>query len=330
MATGPFFARNLIMTHALLKVRVASRIEAAQDIVAYDLQAQDGSPLPAFDAGAHIDIHLPNGMVRQYSLCNDPRERQRYRICVLRDPLTRGGSAAMHDLVQAGDELTIGMPRNLFALVPGAHDSLLLAGGIGVTPILSMAWHLHAQGAPFQLHYFTRSRARTAFHDELHGAPFAGSAALWFDDADAGRPSVPELLRAASTGTHIYACGPTGFLEYVTRSAQEAGLAPEHLHIEAFGAAPMAPGAAFAVRLRQSGRSIPVGEQQTVVDALAAHGVDISVSCEQGICGTCITRVCGGLPDHRDQYLTDEEHARNDQFTPCCSRSLTPILELDL
>jgi vanillate O-demethylase ferredoxin subunit len=318
------------MTQALLKVRVASRIDAAQDIVAYDLQTQDGTPLPAFDAGAHIDVHLPNGLVRQYSLCNDPRERERYRICVLRDPHTRGGSAAMHDLVQAGDELTIGPPRNLFALVPGAHDSLLLAGGIGVTPILSMAWSLHAQGAPFRMHYYTRSRARTAFHDDLHGAPFTESAAVWFDDAGAKGPAVPELLRAVSSGAHVYACGPAGFLDYVRRSAQEAGLAPECLHIEAFGSAPMAPGAAFEVRLRQSGRSIEVGEEQTVVQALAAHGVAIPVSCEQGICGTCITRVCGGLPDHRDQYLTDEEHARNDQFTPCCSRSLTPILELDL
>lgn len=318
------------MTNSLLKVRVASKIDAAQDIVAFDLQAQDGSTLPPFDAGAHIDVHLPNGLVRQYSLCNDPREQERYRICVLRDPSTRGGSAAMHDLVHAGDELTISSPRNLFALVDGDHDSLLLAGGIGVTPILAMAWHLHAKGARFQMHYFTRSRDRTAFHDDLHVAPFSRSAALWFDDASAERPSVPDLLRSASPATHVYACGPAGFLDYVTRSALETGLAPDHLHIEAFGAAPMAPGDPFDVRLRHSGRTIRVAAEQTVVEALAAHGVMIPISCEQGICGTCLTRVCSGIPDHRDQYLTDEEHARNDQFTPCCSRSLTPILELDI
>ncbi|MFC4929664.1 PDR/VanB family oxidoreductase [Massilia sp. GCM10023247] len=318
------------MNENLLKLRVVRKVEAAQDIVAFELQAPDGAALPRFEAGAHIDVHLPNGLVRQYSLCNDARERERYRICVLRDPATRGGSAAMHDLVNDGDELTIGLPRNLFALVPGAHDSLLLAGGIGVTPILSMAWQLHAEQAPFRMHYFTRSRVRTAFHDELQAAPFAASTAVWFDDAETARPSVPELLRAASPGTQVYACGPAGFLEYVTRSAQECGLAPESLHIEAFGAAPMAPGAAFEVRLRQSGRAIRIGPEQTVVEALAAHGVAIPVSCEQGICGTCLTRVISGIPEHRDQYLSDEEHSRNDQFTPCCSRSLTPVLELDI
>jgi vanillate O-demethylase ferredoxin subunit len=330
MATGHPFAWNLIMTNSLLKVRVATKIDAAQDIVAFDLQAQDGSTLPPFNAGAHIDVHLPNGLIRQYSLCNDPREHERYRICVLRDPSTRGGSAAMHDLVHAGNELTIGLPRNLFALVEGDHDSLLLAGGIGVTPILAMAWQLHAQGARFQMHYFTRSRVRTAFHDDINAAPFSGSAALWFDDAVAERPSVPDLLRSASLGTHVYACGPAGFLDYVTRSALETGLAADHLHLEAFGAAPMAPGAAFDVHLRRSGETVRVDAEQTVVEALAAHGVVIPISCEQGICGTCLTQVCNGVPDHRDQYLTDEEHARNDQFTPCCSRSLTAVLELDI
>jgi len=318
------------MKQELLTVRVARKVDAALDIVGLELAASDGSALPAFDAGAHVDLHLPNGLVRQYSLCNDPRDHARYRICVLRDPATRGGSAAVHDLVHVGDELSIGLPRNLFALAPGEHDSLLLAGGIGVTPILAMAWQLHAQHAPFSMHYFTRSRSRTAFHDELRSAPFAGAAAMWFDDGDAARPDLPDLLRRARPGTHVYACGPAGFLEHVTRSAAQAGLSPGHLHTEAFGAAPMAPGDAFDLRLRGSGQTIRVEPDQTVVEALAANGITIPVSCEQGICGTCLTRVCGGAPDHRDQYLTDEERARNDQFTPCCSRSLTPVLELDI
>ncbi|MFC3106687.1 PDR/VanB family oxidoreductase [Undibacterium arcticum] len=318
------------MTDSSFKVNVVRKQVAAQDIVAFDLQAPGGEDLPAFEAGSHIDVHLPNGMVRQYSLCNDPRDRGHYQICVLRDPANRGGSAAMHDLVDTGDELLIGQPRNLFALAPGSHDSLLLAGGIGVTPMLAMAWRLHAQGVPFQMHYFTRSRSRTAFHDEIKNAPFSASAALWFDDEDSARPSIPDLLAQAAPGTHVYACGPAGFLDHVARSFEQTGLPAAQLHIEAFSAAPMAAGAAFDVTLRSTGLTVHVGPAQTVVEALAAQGVTIPVSCEQGICGTCLTRVCEGRPEHRDQYLTDEEHAANDWFTPCCSRSLTPMLVLDL
>jgi vanillate O-demethylase ferredoxin subunit len=318
------------MTDSTFTVHVVRKQVAAHDIVAFDLQAPDGAALPSFDAGAHIDVHLPNGLVRQYSLCNDPRERGRYQICVLRDPASRGGSGAMHDLVELGAALRISAPRNLFALAPGPHASLLLAGGIGVTPMLAMAWQLHAQALPFQLHYFSRSRERTAFHDEIKAAPFAAAAALWFDDGDQPRPAIPALLADAAPGTHIYACGPAGFLEHVRQCFAEAGLPAAQLHIEAFSGAPMAPGAAFDVTLRSSGKTVHVPVELTVVEALAAQGITIPVSCEQGICGTCITRVCAGLPDHRDQYLSNAEHAANDQFTPCCSRALTPVLVLDL
>jgi vanillate O-demethylase ferredoxin subunit len=318
------------MTDSTFTVHVVRKQMVAHDIVAFDLQATNGAALPAFDAGAHIDVHLPNGLVRQYSLCNDPRERGRYQICVLRDPASRGGSGAMHDLVDLGAALRISAPRNLFALAPGPHASLLLAGGIGITPMLAMAWHLHAQALPFQLHYFSRSRARTAFHDEIKAAPFSATAALWFDDGDQPRPAISALLADAAPGTHIYACGPAGFLEHVRQCFADARLSAGQLHIEAFSAAPMAPGAAFDVTLRSSGKTVHVPEEVTVVEALAAHGITIPVSCEQGICGTCITRVCAGRPDHRDQYLSNAEHTANDQFTPCCSRALTPVLVLDL
>ncbi|MES2263666.1 MAG: PDR/VanB family oxidoreductase [Pseudomonadota bacterium] len=319
------------MTNQLLRVRVVGKHLAAQDIAAFELQALDQAELPSFDAGAHIDVHLPNGLVRQYSLCNDPRTRDRYRICVLRDAATRGGSAAMHDLVAAGDVLAIGAPRNLFPLVPGSHSTLLLAGGIGVTPMLAMAWRLHAQEVPFELHYFTRSAARTAFHDEIREAPFAASTSLWFDDADMPqRPSIAALLARAAPGTHVYACGPAGFLEHVMRSCEQAAWPTSQLHYETFAAAPVQQGEAFDVQVRSSGLTVRVAHDQSVVEALAAHGVVIPVSCEQGICGTCLTGIREGRADHRDQYLTDEEHARGDQFTPCCSRALTPLLVLDL
>lgn len=318
------------MTDPTFTVHVVRKHETAQDIVAFDLQAPDGSCLPPFDAGAHIDVHLPNGLVRQYSLCNDPRERRRYQICVLRDPATRGGSRAMHDLVEVGAALRVSRPRNLFALARGAHPSLLLAGGIGVTPMLAMAWQLHADGRPFQLHYFTRNRLRTAFHDEIRAAPFSAVAALWFDDGQEARPAIPDLMAQAAPDTHVYACGPAGFLEHVRQSFVRTGLPAGQLHIEAFSAAPVVPGAAFDVTVLSSGLTVHVLADQTVVEALAAKGITIPVSCEQGICGTCLTRVVDGLPEHRDQFLSNAEHATNDQFTPCCSRSLTPVLVLDL
>ena len=316
----------------MIKVRVVRKIAAATDICAFELAAVDGSALPAFAAGAHIDVQIADGVVRQYSLCNDPRETHRYVIGVLREPQSRGGSVAMHALDE-GAELMISEPRNHFPLVHDASRTLLLAGGIGITPLLCMAETLAASGAAFELHYCTREAARAAFRERIEAAHLAADSRLYFDDAPAeARANLAAIIGAPDGGKHLYVCGPAGFIDAVLTTARGLGWAESHLHKEYFAAAtpPVIDGGAFRVKLASSGRIVEVGEHQTVVESLAAAGVTIPTSCEQGVCGTCLTRVLSGQPEHRDMYLTDEEREANDQFLPCCSRSKSAELVLDL
>jgi vanillate O-demethylase ferredoxin subunit len=293
---------------------------------------EDGAALPPFEAGAHIDVHLPNGLVRQYSLCNAPGETQRYLIAVLRDAGSRGGSQAMHDAVDVGALLAISEPKNHFPLVD-AGRTLLLAGGIGVTPILAMAETLAARGAAFEMHYCARSPERAAFRERIGAASFAGQVHFHYDSGDAAQLlDLAALLAAPAPGTHLYVCGPQGFIDHVLGSAKALGWPAAQLHVEYFGAAPLdtSGDGPFEVKLASSGKVVTVPAGQSVIKALAAQGVEIPYSCEEGVCGTCLTRVLDGVPDHRDLYLTDEERAANDQFTPCCSRARTPLLVLDL
>jgi vanillate monooxygenase ferredoxin subunit len=316
-----------------LQVRVARKTPEAQDIVTLELVPVDAQTLPAFSAGSHVDVHLPGAIIRQYSLCNDPQETHRYQIGVLRDAVSRGGSAAVHDQVQEGDVLTISAPRNHFALVPDAHRHLLLAGGIGVTPLLCMAERLAHTGADFEMHYATRSPQRTAFRGRIAARPYAASVHLHHDDGDAAQKlNLSALLATPQPGTHVYVCGPRGFMDAALGTARSAGWPEAQLHYEFFGAevARSDSDAGFEIQLASSGRVIMVPRDQTVVQALAEAGVDIMVSCEQGVCGTCLTRVLEGVPDHKDSYLTPQEQAANDQFTPCCSRSKSPRLVLEL
>jgi vanillate O-demethylase ferredoxin subunit len=318
---------------ALIRVRVDARHEEALDICSLDLVSADGGALAAFSAGAHIDLHLPGGLVRQYSLCNAPGETHRYRIAVLRDAASRGGSATVHDQLQVGTTLEIGAPRNLFELHSDAPHHLLLAGGIGITPLLAMARKLAAQGSPFTLHHATRSRERTPFVAELAAAPFAAQVHHHFDNGVPDQKlDIAASLRAAPAGSHLYVCGPTGFMEAVLAEGRAQGWDEARLHREYFAAAPTgtAGDGGFELELASSGQVIPVAKDQTALAALLAAGLDIPMSCEQGVCGTCLTGVKGGVPDHRDQYLTPEERAANNQFLPCCSRASSPRLVLDL
>jgi vanillate monooxygenase ferredoxin subunit len=315
-----------------LAVTVVRKAREAEGIASFELARADGAPLPAFSAGSHIDVQVPGGLTRQYSLCNDSGEQHRYRIAVLRDPASRGGSAAMHDAVSEGDVLHISAPRNHFPL-RHARRSLLFAGGIGVTPLLCMAQRLAAIGAGFTLHYCTRSPERTAFRDEIAASAFAGSVKYHHDG---GPPSqklnLQKVLAQPDPGTAIYVCGPAGFIGHVVDTAKANGWSGEQIHLEYFGTAPQdhSADAAFQVKLASTGRTCTVAAGESVVQALRKDGVDILTSCEQGVCGTCITRVLEGVPEHRDLYFTDEEKAKNDQFTPCCSRSRSKVLVLDL
>lgn len=313
-------------------VRIARKVVEAVDICSFELVDVDGGALPAFSAGSHIDVHVPGGFVRQYSLCNDPDERHRYLIAVLRDAASRGGSAAMHTL-EEGQVIRIGDPRNHFPLVADAKHSLLLAGGIGVTPILCMAERLAHADVTFEMHYCTRSRERTAFVDRIGAGSFADRVHLHHDDGPlAQRFDAARVLATAEDVTHLYVCGPTGFMNAVLEAARAAGWPDERLHREYFAATPhdTCGDGAFEVQIASSGAVIPVPAGWTAVAALAAHGVVVPTSCEQGVCGTCLTRVLDGTPDHRDMYLTPDEQARGAQFTPCCSRARSARLVLDL
>ncbi|HEX2546659.1 MAG TPA: PDR/VanB family oxidoreductase, partial [Ramlibacter sp.] len=312
--------------------KVLRKKQEALDIASFELAKPDGSALPGFSAGSHIDVQVPGGLTRQYSLCNDAAENHRYRIAVLRDANSRGGSTGMHDAVKEGDMLLISEPRNHFPLVH-AERTLLFAGGIGVTPLLAMAQRLANSGADFTLHYSTRSADRTAFRDEIAGSSYRDRVQFHFDDGDAGQKlDLKAALGRAEPGTHVYVCGPTGYIDFVVKTAKDMGWPDEQVHLEYFGAAPQdtTGDRAFRVKIASSGATYDIPADQTVVHALQEHGIEIMVSCEQGVCGTCITRVLQGECDHRDLYFTDEEKAKNDQFTPCCSRAKSPLLVLDL
>ncbi len=315
-----------------IRVRIAMKTHEATDVCSFELMPTEGHTLPAFSAGAHIDVHVKGGLTRQYSLCNAPSENHRYLIAVLRDANTRGGSKAMHAL-KVGDVLTISEPKNHFPLAHDAQRSLLLAGGIGVTPILCMAQQLSQTGANFDMHYCTRSKDRTAFINRIADAPFSSRVHFHFDDGDdAQKLHLVTLLSNHPLGTHLYVCGPKGFMDAVLSTARSEGWQEDRLHYEFFSAAVVASelDGSFEVKLVSSGKVVLVPKDKSVVQALAAAGVELPTSCEQGVCGTCLTKVLEGEPDHRDMYLTPAEQNKNDQFLPCCSRSKTSMLLLDL
>lgn len=313
-------------------VRIARKVIEAVDICRFELVDPDGHALPPFSAGSHIDVDLGSGLVRQYSLCNDSGESHRYLIAVLRDATSRGGSVAMHGL-EVGQSLRISEPKNHFALASEAKHSVLLAGGIGITPILCMAERLSNVGTSFELHYCTRSADRTAFAERIRRAGFADRVHFHRDDGPTEqRLDATALIAAQRDGTHLYVCGPTGFMDAMLSVARAGGWPDARLHREYFGAAPvdLSHSNSFEVQIASTGRIIRIAADCSVVLALTAAGVQIPTSCEQGVCGSCLTRVIDGTPDHRDLYLTPDEQARGDQFTPCCSRSKSPRLVLDL
>jgi vanillate monooxygenase ferredoxin subunit len=313
-------------------VRIVAKVMEARDICSFELVSLNGEALPPFSAGAHIDVHLPGGLVRQYSLCNDPTETHRYQIAVLRDANSRGGSAAMHAL-EAGQTVHIGDPKNLFPLVHDAHHSVLIAGGIGITPMLCMAERLTAIDASFELHYCARSAERTAFIERIGASPFADRVRFHYDDGlDAQKFEPAAALARAGHGAHLYVCGPSGFMDWVLNAAQVAAWPEERVHREYFAVAPVDTNgdSSFEVQIASTGKIVRVESDQTVITALRAHGIEVPTSCEQGVCGACLTRVLDGTPEHRDIFLTPDEQARGDQFTPCCSRAVSARLVLDL
>lgn len=319
------------MTDQLLNVVVRKRHEQGADVVVLDLTTADGAALPAFEAGAHVDILLGDGLVRQYSLCGDPAQASVYRLGVLKDPASRGGSVAVHERLLEGREVQISAPRNLFPLASDASRSILIGGGIGITPMVAMAYALQARDSQFELHYCGRSRSRSAFLEELQAADFAACVHTHFDDEGAEQKlDIAKVLGQPGSGVHVYTCGPAGFMDWVIAEALKAGFADDHVHREYFQVEVDNSGAGFEVVAARSGKSVQVAEGQTILDALAGVGIKIDISCEQGVCGTCLCDVLEGEPDHRDVYLTDDEKAANDQILVCCSRAKSKKLVLDI
>ncbi|KVS39936.1 PDR/VanB family oxidoreductase [Burkholderia ubonensis] len=330
--------QNISPSNALLQVCVTAKTWLADGIVGFDLAPLSGDRLPDFEAGAHIDVHLPSGIVRQYSLYDLPGTPSRYRIGVLRDPDSRGGSASLHDDVRAGDTLSISAPRNHFALHRGPERSLLFAGGIGITPLLAMAQQLLREGRPFALHYCGRSLSRMAFVDRVEQMSSIDTprtrVQVHVDDGPSDQHlDARAAIGPASADKHLYVCGPTGFMDHVLETARALGWDEAHLHREYFAGPPVESSdedSPFEIEIQSSGEVIRVEAGETAAHALLDAGFNLPLSCEQGVCGTCMTRVLAGVPDHRDLYLTDEEKARNDSFMPCCSRAKTARLVLEL
>lgn len=315
---------------ALIEVSVTAIVEEGQGNRALRLEPVAGA-LPAFEAGAHVDLHLPGGLVRQYSIASAPHVRDHYLLCVRHAADSRGGSRHVCEQLAGGQRLWISEPRNLFPLQPGGPQ-LLLAAGIGITPLLSMAQALDARGEAFVLHYYVRSMAQAAFLPQLRTGFAHGRVELHASEAgQSPRTHVPEELLQASHG-HLYLCGPVAFMDRYAALAAAAGWPAAQVHREHFGALDSAlPGdGAFEVELASSGQVVTVPADASIASVLLAAGIPVDLSCEQGMCGACLTGVLAGEPDHRDCVLSDGERAANDQITVCCSRSRSPRLVLDL
>ncbi|MES2257398.1 MAG: Rieske 2Fe-2S domain-containing protein [Pseudomonadota bacterium] len=312
---------------APMRATVAARRTTAEDIVAFTLALPAGESVD-FEAGAHIDVHTPGGVVRQYSLVNAPGERDRLVIGVKLEPDSRGGSRSMHAALQPGDSLTISHPKNHFPLVPGA-GGVLIAGGIGITPILAMGAALQYAGLPYSLHYFVRGKEHAAFGERLEKlGGLQMHTGLAVEQVTA---AVDAALADAGNARHIYACGPRPLIDLVQARARLLGIASERVHFELFAnTVAHERDEPFRVRLQSTGAEFQVPAGVSLSDALKEHGVAIETSCEQGVCGTCRTGVIDGEPEHRDVYLNEQERQGRRCLMPCVSRSRSSLLVLDL
>ena len=311
-----------------LTLRVDVRTTGAEGVVVLDLCDPAGEDLPAWAPGAHVDLRLPDGLTRQYSLCGDPADRSRWRIAVLREPESRGGSAHVHDALVEGAVVQVRGPRNHFPLVP-APRYLFVAGGIGITPILPMIDAADAAGAEWELHYGGRSRRSMAFLQSLEEA--TGQRVILHPQDEVGLIDLESLLGTPRPGTLVYCCGPEPLLVAVE---QRCAAWPEgSLHVERFApkdvGEPVLTGA-FEVELALSGLSLTVPPEKSVLQVVEEAGIDVLSSCTEGTCGTCETTVLSGEVDHRDSLLTPAEQAANDTMFICVSRAACPKLVLEL
>ncbi len=314
-------------------MRLARRDRIADDIYALTLTCEQGEPLPEIAPGDHVEVQVPGG-ARAYSLCNPPGAREGYQLAIHRSS-SHGGAHYLCETLAVGAPLRVRGPRNLFALSPEHRRVVLIAGGIGITPIIAMAEHLARRDLDFQMHYCARSRAAAAFLDRLDAGACRHRVRYHFDDDPAaGRLDLGRLFAGLDADQHVYLCGPNAMLADAVTLAERHALAGR-LHYERFGAsrAPPAPSVAagaFEVLAARSGRRVEVPPDCSIAAALVRAGVDVPLSCEQGVCGMCMTRVIDGIPDHRDDVLSEAERASNGVILPCVSRAKSALLTLDL
>jgi ferredoxin-NADP reductase len=311
----------------LIEVRLMAIRYAARDTNIYELARAHGEPLPGCEPGAHIDVHLPNGIVRQYSLLDAEPDPARYNIGVKRDPASRGGSRYVHDELLLGKLLKISPPRNNFPLVENASHVVLFAGGIGITPIWCMVQRLAKLGRSWKLYYACRSRDDMAFLHALEAMP---SSQFHFDEESAGRfLDIAGIIAAAPKDAHLYCCGPTPMLKAFEDAT--TNWPRDQIHVEYFTPKQeVAKSGGFVVELARSGQEFVIPEGKTILQVLLDAGIDVDYSCELGICGACEQRVLAGTPEHRDAILTEEEQAANTKVMICCAGCKSERLVLDL
>jgi len=311
----------------LIEVRLTAIRYAARDTNLFEFQRPDGMPLPAYWPGAHVDMHLPNGLMRNYSLIIAKPEPATYTFGIKRDPASRGGSRHIHDELRVGKTVMISSPRNNFPLVEDAERTILLAGGIGITPIWCMVQRLEELRRPWRLHYSCRSRSDMAFRQALEAMP---SAQLHFDDEHDGKVlDLATIVAQSPKDAHLYCCGPAPMMRAFETAT--ANWPRAQIHVEYFTPRqePAKKGG-FTVELARSGQEFFIPEGRTILEVLLDEGVDVDYSCELGICGACEQRVISGVPEHRDAILTEEEQAENKRVMICCAGCKTDRLVLDL
>jgi phthalate 4,5-dioxygenase reductase subunit len=311
-----------------MALRVTRNDKIADGIHLFELRDAGGQQLPAFTAGAHIAIQVPNGLLRKYSLCNDPAERDRYQVAVKREANGRGGSSTLIDNVKAGDTLIVAAPVNDFELPQRAQDFLFIAGGIGITPIMAMMREARAQGKRFRLFYCSRSPETTAFRDELSTPEFKDSVVIHYDGGDpANSLDLKSILAERKNREHLYCCGPRPLMEAVRAMTDHWSSAA--VHFEAFSEAEThkASDRPFKVKLARTGEVLDVPTDKTILEVLRAHGLEVPSSCETGTCGTCRTKLLAGVADHRDLVLA--EHERGDNIMICVSRAKSEEIEIE-
>jgi vanillate O-demethylase ferredoxin subunit len=314
----------------LLHLKISSLVKLTENIISVELISVEGLSLPKFEPGAHIDVHITNSITRQYSLCNRHENTSCYRLAILKEKRSRGGSETIFKNFKVGQIVTTSYPKCNFKLVNNSKNNYLFAGGIGITPLLSMAYYLDHTSTDFELHYFSRSLNETAFADEIKKSSLSKNTFFYFDDDDEKKFNTNFFKYKLNSNSNIYLCGPLGFMDYITSEAMIYGWSNKQIHIERFSQDFSKRGNSFEVFLYKSGKKIIVPDNTSIAEILINEGINVNLSCQQGVCGTCLTPVIEGIPDHKDLYQSEEEKELNNFIALCCSRSKSSQLILDI